>query len=709
MSRPLDPWRALLVVTCAAFVFGLWQAATRLLPEADPARWTLGAGSVPMEVSQLGGSLRPRAGVLDLSFYRVASPRIAPFGDGAVRIEARVPTDGQLFVRFGADAVTGPQKPIQGAGRPGTPPTAGAALAGPPPGPSGGPPGRPPVGAGPGGRERGVGIVIDRSAGGGIHGRGLACDEAPAPPGERFTLDVVTRGGDLSVKVDGQPALTCRGATNPGAVVFGSGVRRVQIESVAITTSDGAVVFSDTFGGVATSRLVGVFVTLLGGLVGLGVSRGTRVPPVALAASPLLTLPLLGALDLRGALDALRLLDLHEAWGPLLLAGVPAGVALVGVSGASAPSLRAAALRGLVPMGLVGVSALVALATGGGVSSELGGVAVLAGLGAPWAVLAWVNTHPFARRVAASYAITTVLLVGAEGGLRLTDLDTAWARTEGWKRASQEFAELLEIRRYRAYPDEGFPARPPEPDPSRRRIVALGGSSTGGAFQMDDLGQFWPRRLEESLVGTNWQVVNQGVGGWNTLHVRLYVESQIERLDPDVLVLYVGHNDILSPAPVPYRELYAQWKAPSAAVTRVSDALNTLRLYGGLKHALFALRGAGGGTGVAVPVEDARANVSAIVAAAASHGAHVLLVNEGLNPDPVPMRSYGDMLEEIARATGNAYFDAAEALRAEGLRSDGNGELFLDDCHLSVEGHVKLAGWVRGVLEGEGWLGSVPR
>ena len=214
---------------------------------------------------------------------------------------------------------------------------------------------------------------------------------------------------------------------------------------------------------------------------------------------------------------------------------------------------------------------------------------------------------------------------------------------------------------------------------------------------MDDIDQFWPKRLEEALTGTDWEVVNQGVGGWNTLHVRLYVESQIERLDADILVLYVGHNDILAPAPIPYSQLYARYQAPSAALTAVSGALNDIRLYVGLKHALFALRGSG--TGVAVPLEDARANLSAIIATAKAHDARVLLVNEGLNPDPLPMRGYGELLAALAAETGNASLDAAEALRAT-----GDPELFLDDCHLSAEGHTRLAGWVKETLAQKDWL-----
>lgn len=544
--------------------------------------------------------------------------------------------------------------------------------------------------------ERGVGLLVDRSAAGGLRGRGLDCADAPAPTGERFTLRLDARGGEITVAVDGQPATRCRGQWSPGAVVFGSGVRRVQIESVSVTPTGGAPLH-ESFGGLLESPVLGALLTLLGGALGLVVGgRLARLRAVALAALPLLAVPLLGRVELRGVLDEMRLLEVPEAWGPLLFAGLPAGALLLLVAGAAASSIRGAAARGLAPLGFVGVAGIVTVATGGD-RSAYAGFATLAALGIPWAALAWVNTHPFARRVATSYALTALLVLGGEAGLRLTTLDTTWTRTAGWTRASEEFAELLEIRRYRAYPDEGFPARPPEPDPSRRRIVALGGSSTGGAFQMDDLDQFWPRRLQDTLAGTDWEVVNQGVGGWNTLHVRLYVESQIERLDADILVLYVGHNDILSPASVPYSQLYARWRAPSALFGTISDTLNASRLYVGLKHALFAVRGSG--SGVAVPVSDARDNVRAIVDAAQAHDARVLLVTEGLNPDPVPMRAYGEMLAAVAAETDGAWLDAAEALRAT-----GDPELFLDDCHLSVEGHTRLAGWVKDVLVREGWL-----
>jgi lysophospholipase L1-like esterase len=309
-----------------------------------------------------------------------------------------------------------------------------------------------------------------------------------------------------------------------------------------------------------------------------------------------------------------------------------------------------------------------------------------------------VNTRPTSWRPARSLLLSLSLAVGAEAAARLTPLNSAWTRSANWSRATEEFRQLLEIRQYRSYPDEGFPVQPPAPDASRRRVVALGGSSTGGAYQMDDLRYFWPKKLEERLAGTDWEVVNQGVGGWNTLHVRLYVESQIERLDADILAIYVGHNDLLYRSPVPYRELYQRYRAGGGgALGAAVDAMNRARLYVGLKYLLLSLRDGGGA--IAVPVADARDNLAAIADAAAAHRVKVLWMTEGLNPDPVAMEPYAAMQATLAKEKGAAYLDAAGLLFAS-----GDPELFLDDCHLSVAGHEFLAMKVEDALRSHGWL-----
>ena len=75
------------------------------------------------------------------------------------------------------------------------------------------------------------------------------------------------------------------------------------------------------------------------------------------------------------------------------------------------------------------------------------------------------------------------------------------------------------------------------------------------------------------------------------------------------------------------------------------------------------------------------------------------IAGSGAKPSGVPMRPYGAMQSQLAKETGNAYFDAAAAFDAA-----ADPELFLDDCHLSVPGHVKLAGWIHDALDQAGWL-----
>ena len=532
-------------------------------------------------------------------------------------------------------------------------------------------------------------LLIDRGARASITSPEMRCapERAPAPAQDQFTLGLSAQGGSLSVAVDGQEVMRCATVHRGGAVLFGAGVRRVQIESVRVETP-GQPVFEDDLTGLGRSPLTQGACALLGALLGaVALARRTSW---LVASSPLLLMAPLFRSDLRGLLDGLRLIHLPEAAGPALLVGAPAVMMLLAVASASLPLPRA--------LGLAALTAAAAAASFGDL--ELGH-ALLGGLAVPWAVLAWVNTHPVPARPAISWALCALLAVQAELGLRKTPLFSTWSTGRGWERAREEFAQLLEIQQHKAYPADSFPVRPPDPDPLKRRIVALGGSSTGGAYQMDDIDQFWPKRLEETLQARGhqgWEVVNQGVGGWNSLHVRLYAESQIKRLDADLLVVYVGHNDILTTSPAPYRDLYARYqRGRGGAAAAVSERLSELRLYTGLRFLLLGLRDRGGA--VAVPVEDARDNLSALFDLAEANNARVMLLTEGLNPDPQPMAAYAAMQRALAESRGGLYLNTAAL-----LWETGEPDLFLDDCHLSQEGHVRLSGWIADTLEGAGWL-----
>ncbi len=257
------------------------------------------------------------------------------------------------------------------------------------------------------------------------------------------------------------------------------------------------------------------------------------------------------------------------------------------------------------------------------------------------------------------------------------------------------FEALETTRAFRDYPDRDYPLRPP-PDTGTPRIVAVGSSSTGGAYQNDNIDEFWPADLQREL-GPGVQVVNQAVGGWTSLHVRRYLETQVDLVAPDVVVAYLGHNDILTPSPRPYAQLLAAWRSGLDPSIATSNVLGRLRVYQSLRFFVQALASDPGN--VAVPVSDARENYQTLADVMAARGGKLLLVTEALSPDPAPLAAYSAMLAELASQGHVAHLDANRAL----LDPQVSG-VFLDDCHLTRDGHLLLAEAVAASLRAEGWV-----
>jgi lysophospholipase L1-like esterase len=85
-------------------------------------------------------------------------------------------------------------------------------------------------------------------------------------------------------------------------------------------------------------------------------------------------------------------------------------------------------------------------------------------------------------------------------------------------------------------------ALPASPKPPRvTRVVCLGGSTTFGYTVTD--GEEWPARLREQL-GDGFDVVNAGRPGATTFADFPYLRDRLLRLEPDIVVLYEGFNDM---------------------------------------------------------------------------------------------------------------------------------------------------------------------
>ena len=230
-------------------------------------------------------------------------------------------------------------------------------------------------------------------------------------------------------------------------------------------------------------------------------------------------------------------------------------------------------------------------------------------------------------RLRAYNLVSLVLVLLAFGALetavRFTAVGPFWRGTDGVQAAGStaslvaEF-EALEAREATSWPEAGFPVAAP-PKSAAHRVVALGGSSTAGAYQNTRLEEFYPARMAEEL-GPEVEVINQGVGGWNTLHLARFAETHLAGLQPDVVTVYTGVNEMVE-VPVPYQELYAAWRG--GQLRAGPSVLDDLRLFHGLRFVLRALRG----STVAVPPAHTQAHLETVAQARGTR-ARVLLLSE---------------------------------------------------------------------------------
>lgn len=301
-----------------------------------------------------------------------------------------------------------------------------------------------------------------------------------------------------------------------------------------------------------------------------------------------------------------------------------------------------------------------------------------------------------------SVLFCTLVVIGSENSLRATKAGTQWSTQGsntmeneifGWIRQANESFALFEEGKHTKYPDKGFPVAIPQSD-KKLRVVSFGGSTTGGAFQNDDLQEFYPalitKNIDSPLLRNQITVLNQGVGGWTTWHIAKYFHEKKEELAPDLITLYVGHNDILTSIPIPYKELYPLWQQ-NRSNKEIGSWLQQFRLYQALRYTIVSLKSAN--NKVAVPMEDAEENLVSVIADAGD--IPIILISEGLSPDPDILFPYNDMMQRIANTYANVYYIPV----AETIASYPPHSIFLDDCHLTAYGHNIVADMIAQKIE----------
>lgn len=220
-------------------------------------------------------------------------------------------------------------------------------------------------------------------------------------------------------------------------------------------------------------------------------------------------------------------------------------------------------------------------------------------------------------------------------------------------------------------------------------VVFGGGSSTGGAYQFpDEPDAFYPStahaRLCESRGITTW---NYGHGGRNTHVLADGIDRVMDHTAADVVVLYVGVNDLLTQhSALTRRERDA--RRGGASLGRYS------RLVTGLGLAFRTPEATEGDRVADVPLADAEDNLRRVAAAALQGDARVVLVAQYIAPSiEGDVAAYWAMEERLAEELDHVYFvdPRPKVARAP--------EPLLDTNHLSRSGNNALGEALAEALE----------
>jgi lysophospholipase L1-like esterase len=422
-------------------------------------------------------------------------------------------------------------------------------------------------------------------------------------------------------------------------------------------------------------------------------------------------LPLFGVAILRSRLLSLRV----GRAGDLPWAGWAVAVALAALVGAR--GLDGMELLAVLP-GALFLASPMWLAHKGGLSRigvltrdlpALGAVAVLGwGFGLLVAVL-WrlvlvvamvpklVERAPRAGTDVLFFTVVA-LPVAVEIGLRTTYLDEGWspAHLSGAERGAGEDASGVVPYWSGSCGDDAAV------------VWWFGGSSAGGAYQLG--GQpaaFFPGRVHGALCdqGVAVRTVNFSNGGRDSYTFsRALPELLAGSTPPDLVVVYVGVNDLLTENSSQTRKQREQARAETEQTTGVlARVAERSRLISGASLLARPVADQPNDFVPAVPVVDAEENLRTIISLVEQVGGRVLLVPELTRPSsPEPMAPYRTMQRRLAQDEASVeWFDVV----VEMADQDPEG-VFVDRNHLSMPGHEAVAIWVapavRAMLPADG-------
>lgn len=248
----------------------------------------------------------------------------------------------------------------------------------------------------------------------------------------------------------------------------------------------------------------------------------------------------------------------------------------------------------------------------------------------------------------------------------------------------------------------------PAKAPGAIRVVAAGNSCVQGVGVGDT--ETFCAVLDGLLDDA--EVLNAGVGGYNSNQIRLFVPRVVLPLEPDVVVLYMGWNDLVTatwPGWSPNLHLGPRAPTPPAPPSLIARLLGASRAFRAIQVRArdWGIRHTAPNGGVDVvngrAIENFRANLEATVDGLLESGVGVVLCRLPYDAARAPRRygletyaytpegfrslwgRFDSVIREVASARGLPVADLPAAVASLGPAA------FLDYNHLSPAGHAAVA------------------
>lgn len=240
-----------------------------------------------------------------------------------------------------------------------------------------------------------------------------------------------------------------------------------------------------------------------------------------------------------------------------------------------------------------------------------------------------------------------------------------------------------------------------------KRVLWMGGSSTGGAYQFrSEPTAFFPAQAHQrvcdgatdaSAVGIRSE--NYGDGGRDTFTVSRSLGDIADRGELDLVVVYTGVNDVMTMSSAKTRRQREAERADrDAAMSGLARLSAQSRLLTGLSLLMRPLHSTEGSRVPEVPLSDAAENFETIARVAAERGARVLLLTEVVRQESVAqLDEYRSVQGQVAsRHDHVTHLDLMPLLRAQSRWIDR--EMLVDRNHLSRLGSARVGAAIAPTL-----------